>query len=32
VTFDARGLAAGIYVVRLAAGDDVRTSRVTLVK
>jgi hypothetical protein len=32
VTFDARGLAAGVYVLRLTAGDEVRTSRVTLVK
>jgi hypothetical protein len=32
VTLDARGLAAGVYVLRLTAGDDVRTSRVTVVK
>jgi hypothetical protein len=32
VTFDARGLAAGVYIYRLTAGDEVRTGRMTLVK
>ncbi len=31
-TFDARSLASGVYVYRLAAGGEVRTGRVTLVK
>ena len=32
VTFDARGLAAGVYVYRLTAGGEVLTGRMTLVK
>ncbi len=31
-TFDARGLAAGVYVYRLSAGGEVLTGRMTLVK
>ncbi len=31
-TFDASGLAAGVYVYRLTAAGDVRTGRMTLVK
>lgn len=31
-TFDASGLAAGVYVLRLAAGDAVATRRVTVVR
>ncbi len=31
-TFDARGLASGLYVYRLAAGDRVETGRLTLVR
>ncbi|MFN3597303.1 MAG: T9SS type A sorting domain-containing protein [Rubricoccaceae bacterium] len=31
-TLDVRGLAAGVYVVRLVAGDQVRTARLTVVR
>lgn len=31
-TLDTRGLAAGVYVVRLVAGDQVRTARLTVVR
>ena len=32
VSFDASGLAAGVYVVRLSAGDAVATQRMTLIR
>jgi hypothetical protein len=32
VTFDASGLASGVYLVRLEAGGQVFTRRMTLVK